>query len=327
MELITVEDLKKYFEVRTVRLPLISRQPKRYVKAVDGVSFQVKEGEIFGLVGESGCGKTTTGRLILRLIEPTSGKILYRGEDLLKYSGSKLRMLRRKMQMIFQDPYESINPRMLIRDVVAEPLRVHKAVSSEEEVEASVAKALEDVKLVPPDDFMHRYPHELSGGQRQRVAIARALILNPEFIVADEPVSMLDLSIRAEILNIMLDLKDKYGLTYLFITHDLAVAKYFCDRIAVMYLGKIVEMGKVEEIIDNPLHPYTKALLAAVPVPDPRVKIGEIPIIGEVASPVDLPSGCRFHTRCVYAMDKCKAEEPGLVEAVKEHFVACHLYT
>ncbi|RLF18695.1 MAG: oligopeptide ABC transporter ATP-binding protein [Thermoprotei archaeon] len=326
MELVKVERLKKYFEVRTTRFPLISRKPRLYVKAVDDISFHIDEGEIFGLVGESGCGKTTTGRLILRLIEPTSGRVLYRGENILEYSGAKLRNLRRKMQMIFQDPYESINPRMLIRDVVAEPLRVHKIVDTEEELEARVAKALEDVKLIPPDDFMYRYPHELSGGQRQRVAIARALILSPEFIVADEPVSMLDISIRAEILNIMLDLKEKYGLTYLFITHDLAVAKYFCDRIAVMYLGKIVEMGGVEVVIDHPLHPYTKALIAAVPIPDPKVKIGEIPIIGEVTSPLNPPPGCRFHPRCPYAIDRCRVEEPETKEVEKGHFVACHLY-
>ncbi|MCD6410185.1 MAG: ABC transporter ATP-binding protein [Candidatus Verstraetearchaeota archaeon] len=326
MELVKVEDLRKYFEVRTFTLPF-TKKPKLYVKAVDSVSFHINEGEIFGLAGESGCGKTTTGRCILRLIEPTSGRILYRGENILDYDKSKMRILRRRMQIIFQDPYESINPRMLIRDVVAEPLRVHKLASSEEELEDMVARALEDVKLVPPDDFMYRYPHELSGGQRQRVAIARALILNPEFIVADEPVSMLDVSIRAEILNVMLDLKEKYKLTYLFITHDLAVAKYFCDRLAIMYLGKIVEMGDVEEVIDNPLHPYTKALVAAIPVPDPKVKIGEIPIIGEVANPLNPPPGCRFHPRCVYAKDICKKEEPPLVEVKKGHFVACHLYS
>ncbi|MCS7386411.1 MAG: ABC transporter ATP-binding protein [archaeon GB-1867-005] len=318
-------NLKKYFPVRTGILDLIRRRPKLYVRAVDGVTFTIYEKEIFCLAGESGCGKTTTGRAILRLVEPTSGKVLFKGENVLEYDGLKLKEFRKKAQIIFQDPYESLNPRMTVYDIVEEPLRIHKVGSKGERVEL-VMRALEDVELKPPEEFLYRRPHELSGGQRQRVAIARALILNPEFIVADEPVSMLDMSIRAEILNLMLKLRDEHRLTYLFITHDLAVAKYICDRIGIMYLGKIFELGLAEEVIDNPYHPYTKALISAIPTPDPRVKIGEIPIKGEVTSPINIPEGCRFHPRCVYAKSVCKRTEPELIEVSKGHFVACHLY-
>ncbi|MCD6445143.1 ABC transporter ATP-binding protein [Candidatus Bathyarchaeota archaeon] len=297
-----------------------------FIKAVDGVSFSIKQGEIFCLAGESGCGKTTTGRLILRLEEPTAGKISFKGKDITSLDERELIEFRRKAQIIFQDPYESLNPHMRVIDIVSEPLSIHKLVHSREEVIERVAKALEDVALKPPEEFMYRYPHELSGGQRQRIAIARAIILQPEFIVADEPVSMLDMSIRAEILDLMLGIRDRYGMAYLFITHDLAVAKHICDRIAIMYLGKIVELGEATEVIDNPLHPYTKALTAAIPVPDPRVKIGEIPIKGEVSSPINPPSGCRFHPRCPYAMDICREKEPNLKEVEKGRKVACHLY-
>lgn len=322
---IKVVDLKKYFPVRAGFIDLILRRPRLYIKAVDGVTFSIYEKEIFCLAGESGCGKTTTGRAILRLVEPTAGKVFFKGENILEYDSVKLKEFRKRAQIIFQDPYESLHPRMSVYDIVEEPLRIHKIGNKEERLEL-VMKILEDVELKPPEEFLYRRPHELSGGQRQRVAIARALILNPEFIVADEPVSMLDMSIRAEILNLMLKLRDEHKLTYLFITHDLAVAKYICNRIGIMYLGKIFELGSVEEVIDNPFHPYTKALISAIPTPDPRVKIGEIPIKGEVSSPINVPSGCSFHPRCIYAMKICEEVEPKLVEVSKGHYVACHLH-
>jgi len=324
--IVEVDELRKWFPVRRGLADIILRRPPMFIKAVDGVSFSIKQGEIFCLAGESGCGKTTTGRLILRLEEPTAGKISFKGKDITSLDERELIEFRRKAQIIFQDPYESLNPHMRVIDIVSEPLSIHKLVHSREEVIERVAKALEDVALKPPEEFMYRYPHELSGGQRQRIAIARAIILQPEFIVADEPVSMLDMSIRAEILDLMLGIRDRYGMAYLFITHDLAVAKHICDRIAIMYLGKIVELGEATEVIDNPLHPYTKALTAAIPVPDPRVKIGEIPIKGEVSSPINPPSGCRFHPRCPYAMDICREKEPNLKEVEKGRKVACHLY-
>ncbi len=283
-------------------------------------------GEVFGLAGESGCGKTTTGRLLLSLEEPTSGKVIFDGTNIYEIDKKQLKNYRRQMQIIFQDPYESLNPRKSILDAVSEPINIHKLASTQEEKEDMVLKALEAVQLFPLPDLMYRFPHELSGGQRQRVAIARALMLKPKFIVADEPVSMLDVSIRTEILNLMLDLKEKFGLTYVFITHDMGVAKYMSDRIAIMYLGKIVEMGGAEDVIDKPLHPYTQALLAAVPVPDPNVKLGQIPIKGEISSAVRPPPGCRFHTRCPYVMDECKRKEPPLVDQGNGHFVACYLY-
>jgi len=332
--IIVAKDLKKWFPVRRSIGEVLRRAPPKYVRAVDGVTFVVRKGEIFGLVGESGCGKTTTGRLILRLIEPTGGKIYFSGKDITDIPMRELRPLRKEMQMIFQDPYGSLNPRFTVFNILEEPLLIHHIGATTKEREELVAKALEEVRLVPPQEFMFRYPHQLSGGQRQRVAIARALILKPKFIVADEPVSMLDVSIRAEILELMLELKRKYELTYLYITHDLSTARYFCDKIAVMYLGKIVEMGPAKRIIDNPLHPYTRALVAAVPEPDPsnRLKIREVPIKGEVPSAVNIPPGCRFHTRCV-AFDEhpeirelCKSKEPPLIEVEPDHYVACHLY-
>jgi peptide/nickel transport system ATP-binding protein len=325
MALVKAVNLKKYFPVRRGLVSFLLRKPSLHIRAVDGVDFKIKKGEIFGLAGESGCGKTTVGRLTLRSIEPTEGEVYYQGKNILSLSGDDLRKLRREIQMIFQDPYESLDPRMTVYDIVSEPLSVHRLVEDEEEKIDAVSKALEEVGLVPPEEFLYRYPHELSGGQRQRVAVARALILKPKFIVADEPVSMLDVSIRTGILNLMLDLKRKYDLTYLFITHDLAVCRYICDRLAIMYLGKIVEVGKVDEVIEKPLHPYCKALVVAVPVPDPSVKIGEVPVKGEVPSPVNVPPGCRFHPRCPYTMDVCKREEPPL-EGRGGHLVACHLH-
>ncbi len=325
--IIKVENLKKWFPLRRSLSDITFRRPRRYVKAVDGVNFEIKRGEIFALAGESGCGKTTTGRAILRLIEPTEGRVEFLGRDVTRLDKKEMKeFLRRKAQIIFQDPYESLNPRKTVEDIVGEPLEVHGLVETKAEKREIVSKYLEEVGLTPPEDFIFRFPHELSGGQRQRVAIARALVLEPEFIVADEPVSMLDMSIRASILNLMLDLRDKRGLSYLFITHDLATAKYVADRLAIMYLGKIVEMGPATEIIDNPLHPYTQALISAVPVPDPRHKIGDIPIKGEVPSPINIPPGCRFHPRCVKAFELCDKKVPELMEIEPHHFVACHLY-
>jgi len=323
-ELIRVDELVKWFPVRAGVLSSMFGGKERFIRAVDGVSFDVADGEIFGLAGESGCGKTTLGRLLLRLIEPTSGKVMFEGKDLFQIDGKAMKALRRKMQIIFQDPYESLNPRKMVFDIVAEPIELNEAASDEAEKEKMVLEALGAVHLTPLPEIMYRFPHELSGGQRQRVGVARAVVLRPKFIVADEPVSMLDVSIRTEMLNLMLELRERLGLTYVFITHDLAVSKYMCDRIAVMYVGKIVEIGSTERLIDRPIHPYTKALLAAVPVPDPEIKVGEIPIKGEVTSPVDLPLGCRFQKRCMYAKEICMKEEPEL-RKVDDKYVACHL--
>ena len=324
-QLITVENLRKLFPIKTGFFSSLLGK-KNYVHAVDGISFDIKKGEIFALAGESGSGKTTTGRLLAKLIEPTSGKILFDNIDITNMKPKQFKVFRRRMQMVFQDPYESLNPRMIISDIVAEPLIVQGGKSAEE-IEESVCKALEDVQLVPPEEFLFRFPHELSGGQRQRVAVARALITRPEFIVADEPVSMLDVSIRAEILNLMFDLKEKYGLTILYITHDLALARHICDRIAIMYLGKIMEMGPVEKVVSEPLHPYTRALINAVPVPDPSILRSEVVIKGEIPSPINPPSGCHFHTRCPeYIGEVCKTKDPSIVSTERDRTVACHLY-
>jgi oligopeptide/dipeptide ABC transporter ATP-binding protein len=323
--LIKAINVKKYFPVRMSFIRSLKGEKQKWVKAVDDISIDIYPKEILGLAGESGSGKTTFGRTLIRLIEPTAGSVIYKNVDIFKLKGSELKNYRRKLQIIFQDPYDSINPRLTIRDVVAEGLLVNKLVSKDK-VDEAVATALEDVKLTPPEEFINRYPHELSGGQRQRVAIARALVLKPDFIVADEPVSMLDVSIRAEVLNVMLDLKEKYGITFLFITHDLALAKHMSDRIAVMYVGKLVELADSEKLIDNPLHPYTQALIAAIPIPDPTAKKAEVKIKGEIPSPVNPPPGCRFHPRCPYVFDRCKVEEPKLKEVEPGHFVACHLY-
>lgn len=321
--LIKVENLKKYFPARTGFISSILKR-REWIHAVDGISFDIKRGEVLSLVGESGCGKTTTARVILRLEEPSGGNVYFEGGDVFALKRKELKNLRSKMQMIFQDPYTSTNPRMTIFDSVAEPLVVHHLASGEELAE-KVTKALESVELTPPDTFLYRYPHELSGGQRQRVGIARALILEPEFIAADEPVSMIDVSLRAGILNLLLDLKDKFHLTYIFITHNLAQAKYIGNRIAVMYLGKIVELGKAETTLGEPLHPYTKALVSNVPIPDPDIVRERIRLKGEIPTPINPPSGCRLHPRCPYAIEKCSIEEPKFSEAEKGHFAACHL--
>ncbi|MGC8670856.1 MAG: ABC transporter ATP-binding protein [Thermoprotei archaeon] len=321
--IISVRDLKKYYEPKLSFSQSI-HGVKKQVKAVDGVTFDVYKGEVLGLVGESGSGKTTVGRTLLRLVEPSGGEVLYRGRDIFKVSHDELASIRKSIQIIFQDPYDSINPRFRIRDVVAEGLRINKLYKDEADLDRKVRDALVAVKLTPPEQFMDRYPHELSGGQRQRVAIARALALGPEFIVADEPVSMLDVSIRAEVLNVMLDLKDQYGLSFLFITHDLALAKHVCDRIAVMYLGRLVELAGSEELIENPMHPYTRALIDAIPVPDPTAPKLRVAIKGEIPNAMDVPPGCSFNPRCPYATDKCRTEEPKLREVSPGHWVACH---
>ncbi|MEM2522844.1 MAG: ABC transporter ATP-binding protein [Candidatus Bathyarchaeia archaeon] len=325
--LLKVEKLKKWFPITRGLLRSLFSRRELYVRAVDDIDFEIKEREIFGLVGESGSGKTTTGRMLVRLIEPTSGKILYRGKDIVSMSDEEFKPFRKKLQMIFQDPYESLNPKMTVFDILAEPLRVQNVAHGDDLYEM-VCKILEDVELTPPEEFLHRYPHELSGGQRQRVATGRALILNPEFIVADEPVSMLDVSIRAEVLNLMVQLRDMHGIAFLYITHDLALARHLCDNIAVMYLGKIMELTSADRLIKEPLHPYTKALLTAVPVPDPTSRRAEITIKGEIPSPVNPPSGCRFHTRCPQFIGEiCKRETPPLVDVGSRHYVACHLYS
>jgi peptide/nickel transport system ATP-binding protein len=320
-EIVRVEHLKKYFPVEKGFLERLLTRTRKFVKAVDDVSFSVLKGEVFTLAGESGCGKSTTAKLIVRLMPPTSGKIYFNQTNITRLQREQLRIIRRKLQIIFQDPYASLNPRMRIGRAVGHPLEIHGLAKGAEEKQR-VNEILQRVGLTPPEQFTNLYPYQISGGQRQRVAMARSLILDPEFIVADEPVSMIDVSLRTTIIDLMLDLRRDLDLTYLFITHDLAIAKYISDRIAIMYLGKIVEMGEKHEVFSNPLHPYTQALMSAIPVPNPERKRTMIELKGEVPSAIDIPRGCRFNPRCPYAEDRCKVE-PELTAVKPGHLVAC----
>ena len=318
--LVKVDKLVKHFPI----LSGVFQRQVGVVHAVDGISFEIYPGETFGLVGESGCGKSTAGRTILQLYRPTSGSVFFRDEDLVKLKGDELRQMRQRMQMIFQDPYASLNPRMTIREIVGEPLLVHD-IGKGDYIDQRVNELLDTVRLNP--GFASRYPHEFSGGQRQRVGIARALALNPDFIVCDEPISALDVSIQAQVINLLEDLQTKLGLTYLFIAHDWSMVRHISDRVAVMYLGILAELAKRDELYEHPLHPYTQALLSAVPVPDPldEEKRQRIILEGDVPSPVNPPSGCRFRTRCPLAEKICSEQVPDWREVAPEHWVACHM--
>jgi oligopeptide/dipeptide ABC transporter ATP-binding protein len=318
--IIEVTDLQKYFPVK--KSGLFDRTEK-FVHAVDGVTFEVAQGEVLAVVGESGCGKSTLALTLMGLEKATSGVIHIDGLNIAKQSGKQMQTVRRHVQMIFQDPYESLNPVMSISDIVAEPLVVHKLAKSKEEQQEKVIRALEDAGLKPAQNFLHRLPHELSGGQRQRVVIAGALVLEPELLIADEPVSMLDVSIRAEILNLLLELRNQRGISIVMITHDLGTVGYIADRIAVMYLGRIVEIGPASHILQKPQHPYTKALLSVVPVPNPRQRRERIILQGETPNPIDLPTGCRFHPRCPSAQRHCQEIDPQLRTVPAGHEVAC----
>ena len=312
--LINVENLKKYFP---------TSDKTKVVKAVDDISFQIFKGETLGVVGESGCGKSTTGRLVLQLLEPTEGKVQYEGQELTTMTRKQLRPLRKEMQIIFQDPYASLDPRKTVLQILAEPFEIHNPEMSKDEIYEKVAELVKHVGLCP--EHIYRYPHEFSGGQRQRVGIARAIALNPEFVVCDEPVSALDVSIQAQVINLMADLKKQFNLTYMFISHDLRIIKHFCDRVMVMYLGNIVEIGTKESIYGKRRHPYTKALLSAIPNIKNPDQTDRILLTGDLPSPVNPPSGCPFHPRCSYCMEKCKVEKPTLRTMADGTQVACHL--
>jgi len=317
MSLLEVHDLKKYFPVKK---GILSRTIGE-VRAVDGISFTLERGETLGVVGESGCGKTTVGRSILRLIEPTSGEVFFNGQDLLQLRGEELRKMRASFQIIFQDPFSSLDPRMSVGEIIGEPLRNHRS-ASRAEIKDRVAHLLNRVGLHPSQ--MGRYPHEFSGGQRQRIGIARALALNPLAIVCDEPVSALDVSIQAQVINLLVELQEEMNLSYLFIAHDLSVVEHISDRVAVMYLGRIVELASDQALYENPVHPYTQALLSAVPVPDPDIRKQRIILEGDVPSPIHPPAGCAFHPRCPQKRDHCSRERPELVNLGNDHYVACH---
>ncbi|MFP4000350.1 MAG: ABC transporter ATP-binding protein [Thermoplasmata archaeon] len=325
--LFRARNLTKHFDITQGFMQKLRMEEKQKVRAVDGIDFDVQWKRNFSVVGESGCGKTTVGKLMMRLLEPTDGKMYMKGKDITELnSKSELKAYRRQTQIIYQDPFSSLDPRHRVRTILEEPLQIHNLGDSREERTDMIMEALEEVRLTPPEKFLRRYPHMLSGGQKQRVSLARAMILSPDFIVADEPVSMLDVSVRAEVLNLMKDLIDEEDVTYFYITHDISTTRFFTDYIGVMYLGDMVEKGKVGDVLDNPAHPYTQALLVAVPEADPeRVRgVKEVPISGEIPSGTNIPSGCRFHPRCPHAEEICAEKEPEPREVEKEHTAKCH---